>query len=109
MINYTIENQKWDKTYEWTKIWLKLFPKESLFYAYMWKLEFDTWKQWLALLYVKKWLEIDNNNQLLNYIFALINKKENKIDEAKIYFQKAYDTNKTSSLAKEIEKELENL
>jgi hypothetical protein len=39
----------------------------------------------------------------------LINKKENKMDEAKTYFQKAYDINKTSSLAKEIEKELENL
>ncbi len=109
MINYTIENQKWDKTYEWTKIWIKLFPKEPLFYAYMWKLEFDIWKNSLALLYVKKWLNLDDDNQLLNYLLALINKKENKIDDAKIYFQKAYDANKTSSLAKQIEKELENL
>ena len=41
--------------------------------------------------------------------FISTNKKENKMDEAKTYFQKAYDINKTSSLAKEIEKELENL
>ena len=109
MINYAIENQRWDKSYEWTKIWLKLFPKEPIFYAYMWKLEFDIWKQWLASMYIKKWLQLDKNSQLLNYLLALINKKENKMDEAKTYFQKAYDTNKTSSLAKEIEKELENL
>ncbi|MFA5916744.1 MAG: tetratricopeptide repeat protein [Candidatus Gracilibacteria bacterium] len=109
MINYAIENQRGDKAYEWTKIGLKLFPKESLFYAYMGKLEFDTGKQGLAILYVKKGLELDKNNQLLNYLFALINKKENKMDEAKTYFQKAYNANKTSSLANEIEKELENL
>ncbi len=109
MINYAIENQKWDKTYEWTKKWIKLYPNESLFYWYMWKLEVDASKYALALLYIKKWLELDKDNQILNYLFALVKLKENKLDEAKTFFQKAYDLDTTSALSKEIEKELENL
>lgn len=109
MINHSIETNKNDKTYEWTKKWLKLFPKEPLFYAYMWKQELDKWEITNATVYLKRWLELDVNNQLLNYISWLLKVKENNEDEAKIYFEKAYNSNKNTTLAKEIKKELDNL
>ncbi len=109
MINYSIENNKNDKTYEWIKRWLHLFPKEPLFYAYMWKIELDIWKNSLASIYLMKWLRIDKNNQLLNYVYWLLNLKENKNDIALEYFQKAYDLDKKSPLAKEILKNIDEL
>jgi hypothetical protein len=109
MINHSIETNKNEKTYDWAKKWLKLFPKEPLFYAYMWKLELDLWNIVTSTVYIKRWLELDINNQLLNYINWLLKIKENNKDEAKIFLEKAYNINKNNSLSKEIQKELDNL
>jgi len=109
MINHSIETNKNEKTYEWTKKWLKLFPKEPLFYAYMWKLELDLWNIVTSTVYLKRWLELDINNQLLNYISWLLKIKENNIEEAKIFLEKAYNVNKNNSLSKEIKIELDKL
>lgn len=109
IINQAIENNISNKLPEWIKAWIKLFPKEAIFYAYMWKLELDNWKLSLATIYIKKWLKIDDKNQTLNYILWLIYIKENKKEEAKTILQKAYDADKKSNLSKEIKKELDNI
>lgn len=109
MINHSIETSKNNKTFEWTKKWLQLFPKEPIFYAYMWKIELDRWQEKLASVYLKRWLKIDPNNQLITYIYWLLYKKENNKEEAKKYLEKAYNFDKKSTLSKEIKKELDSL
>lgn len=109
IINQAIENNITNKIPEWTKIWIKLFPKEPIFYSYMWKYELDNWKLSLANIYINKWLKIDPKNQTLNYVMWLIYIKEDKNDKAKEYLEKAYTIDKKSKISIEIKKELDAL
>lgn len=109
IINQAIENNITNKIPEWTKMWIKLFPKEPIFYAYMWKYELDNWKLSLANIYINKWLKIDPKNQTLNYVMWLIYIKEDKIDKSKEFLEKAYNFDKKSKISIEIKKELDEL
>lgn len=109
VINYALENKQEDKAYEWAKISINLFPNETIFYAYLTKIELNKDSPEIASDYINKWLAIDSKNQLLNFYLWLLQIKQKKFEEAKIQLDKTLALDKKSDITKDIKSEIEKL
>lgn len=109
MINNAMENKNFYKAWIRSRKWLKLFPTEANFYAYLAKMEYDKQAYKIAKIYTDKWLELDDNNQVLNYIKWLLERNENNLSAAKDYFKKAISADPSSYLVPDIQIQLDNI
>lgn len=90
-IYYNIINNKLEKAKEINKYLLEKFDSKELYYWYLWWIQFEEnidWSLELAQKNLSLWLEINENNPMINYIMWIVTLKTWDVKKAFVYFKK---------------------
>ena len=111
-IYYHIINNKLEKAKKITEYGLKKYDNKELFYWYLWWIQIKEDIEWnlkLALKNLNIWLEINDNNPMINYIMWLLHLKIEENKKAFIYFKKTIFLDKNWEFGKLSQQELDKL
>jgi len=89
-IFYHIVNEKLEKAETFAKTSIKLYPKNEIFYWYMWWITIEKKEKEYSVAeeYIKKWLEINKISPMLNFVKAKLELAKWNKDKAIEYFKK---------------------
>ena len=90
-IYYNIINNKLEKAKELNKYLIETYDNKELYYWYLWWIQIEEnidWSLELAEKNLNLWLEINENNPMINYIFWMFNLKTWDTKKAFIHFKK---------------------
>lgn len=93
-IYHAINQWKTLTAISWAKKWIELFPEESIFYWYMWRIYREENQNKKALINLIKWLRLNPRNPLVTLNMWYLKESEDKFEDALEYFNTTVSANK---------------
>jgi tetratricopeptide (TPR) repeat protein len=106
-IYYHIVNDDLSFAIKRSKKWIRLFPKEDMFYWYLWWILKERKNLTEAKKILKKWLEINSRNPLILLNIWYVEKMQWNQNKSIVYFKKTIKLNKNWEFWKMAQDELD--